>query len=103
MKLLFTLLLACSAGLAAQQIVPLAEHAQLLDPRNRPVPSGLQTCEDPDLPGIERVLSGAGSTVRIELDTVGLGSDLTDYRCIGCDDLRFGSLKLLNDTVIYTA
>ncbi|WP_116106283.1 T9SS type A sorting domain-containing protein [Lewinella sp. IMCC34191] len=103
MKLLLSLLLACSAGLAAQQIVPLAEHAQLLDGRPRHAPAGLQTCEDPDLPGIERILAGAGSTVRIDLDTAGLGSDLNDYRCIGCDEANFGTVELRNDTVIYTA
>ena len=104
MKLRLTsLLLVLAASLTGQQIVPLAGHPQQQSRPYADVPPALMTCANPDLPGIERVVTGAGSTVRIDLDTAGLGSDLTDYRCIGCDDLRFGTVSLRADTVSYTS
>ena len=97
------LLLLLCAGISAQRIVPLGEIAEQREhPYTAPV-MGLAGCTDPDLPGVERILTGAGSTVRVDLDTAGLGSDLTDYRCIGCDELRYGSVRLSVDTVFYTA
>ena len=98
----FLFLLLC-AGLPGQRIVPLGEIAEQREhPYAAPV-LARAGCTDPDLPGIERILTGAGSSVRVDLDTAGLGSDLNDYRCIGCDELRFGSVRLSADTVIYTA
>ena len=95
--------LAAGITLSAQQIVPLAEHIELRRVDEGPVPAALATCEDPDLPGIERVVSGGLNTVRVDLDTAGLGSDLNDYRCIGCDDLAFGTVTISSDTVLYTS
>ncbi|PPK87783.1 putative secreted protein (Por secretion system target) [Neolewinella xylanilytica] len=104
MKLsLLSLFLVWGALLAAQQIVPLAEHAQLRRGGDPPAPAALMTCENPDLSGIERIVAGAFNTIRVELDTAGLGSDLTDYRCIGCDEAAFGTVELRNDTVVYTS
>ena len=100
--LLFLLVTVC-VTLTAQQIVPLAENAALRRTSAGPVIAALATCEDPDLPGIERVVAGGLNTVRVDLDTAGLGSDLTDYRCIGCDDLAFGTVELRSDTVLYTS
>ena len=98
--LLFLVLGAC---LTAQQIVPLAEHAQLWRAGNESAPSALLTCENPELPGVERIIAGAFNTIRIELDTAGLGSDLTDYRCIGCAEAAYGTVELVTDTVTYTS
>ncbi|NJB86862.1 hypothetical protein GGR26_002639 [Lewinella marina] len=100
---LFPLFVLLLSPLAAQRIVPLAEHAQLFDGRPGVAASGLVVCGDPELPGVERIISGGDRSVRIDLDTAGLGSDLTDYRCIGCDDLNFGTVLLRSDTVVYTA
>ena len=99
--LLFLVVVGCS--LAAQQIVPLTERIELQRAGADPVPAALATCEDPDLPGIERVVAGDLNPVRVDLDTAGLGSDLNDYRCIGCDDLTFGTVEIRTDTVLYTS
>jgi hypothetical protein len=83
---------------SAQRIVPLGEWPLPGDPVP---PRGLIDCGNPDLTGIDPVILGQDRTVRIDLDTAGLGSDLTDYRCVGCDDLRFGTVTVSRDTVIY--
>ncbi|THH37736.1 T9SS type A sorting domain-containing protein [Neolewinella litorea] len=104
MKLyLLPLLLLLLAPLGAQHIVPLMEHAQLFDGRTQTLPAGLAVCGEVDLPGVERIVAGGNNSVKIDLDTAGLGSDLTDYRCIGCETLDFGTVVLRSDTVIYTA
>ncbi len=99
--LLPVLLLLALGGLPAQRIVPLQEHVQLR-PAHREVVSFRAECGNPDLPGIERILTSGQRTVRIDLDTVGLGSDLTDYGCIGCATARFGTVTLTADTILYT-
>ncbi len=89
-------------GLHAQRIVPLMEHPQLQEgPRPAEV-SFRAECGNPDLPGIERILTSGSRAVRIDLDTVGLGSGLSDYRCIGCSTARYGTVTLSADTVRYT-
>ncbi|WP_116127733.1 T9SS type A sorting domain-containing protein [Lewinella sp. IMCC34183] len=101
-NLLPLLLFLVAAPVAAQRLVPLLETAELRGDR-APLPAALVTCGNPDLPGVERIVTGENRTVRIELDTAGVGSDLIDYRCIGCDDLVYGSVELRLDTVTYTA
>ena len=100
--LLPLLLFLAAAPLAAQRLVPLADNPALFSGRP-PAPAALATCQNPDLTGVQRVVSGADGSLRIQLDTAGLGSDLTDYRCIGCDDLDFGTVELNLDTLLYTA
>ena len=104
MKLLLFFLLA-TTGLAAQTIVPLMERAELRHPRQQSENINFRMAcgEEVALPGVERVVTGANGMLRVDLDTVGLGSDLTDYRCIGCSTARFGTAQLQGDTVVYTA
>jgi hypothetical protein len=100
MKFFSILLVLCglTATVSGQRVVPLGEYPIA----TRAVePQGLVDCGNPDLTGIDLVVLGQDRTVRIDLDTAGLGSDLNDYRCIGCDELRFGSVTLRSDTVIY--
>ena len=101
---LFLVFLLASTGLVAQTIVPLMEQAELRRPATETVLDFRMACGDViELPGVERITTGSDRTLRVDLDTVGLGSDLNDYRCIGCETARFGTAELRNDTVIYTA
>ena len=104
MRLLFLLLCCYGAGLGAQRIVPLMERAELRSASAAAAEVAFRAaCGDVELPGVERIMTGEGRELRIDLDTTGLGSDLTDYRCIGCEDTRFGTVTIQNDTVVYTA
>ena len=98
-------LLLLSASLAAQRIVPLQEEAAQRHAPSATAAVALRTasCEGVELPGIERLVTGEGRELRIDLDTTGLGSDLTDYRCTGCETARFGTVSLRDDTLSYTA
>ncbi|CAH0998733.1 hypothetical protein LEM8419_00079 [Neolewinella maritima] len=102
--ILFFLLATC--GLAAQTIVPLQERAELRRASAGPAQAVdfRMACGDvAELPGVERLISGQNRMLRVDLDTTGLSSDLTDYRCIGCSTARFGTAELRGDTVLYTA
>lgn len=102
MQLMVLFLLISSMG-RAQTIVPLLELEQLREGKRQQELNARIVCGDEELPGIERLINGQSRTLRIDLDTVGLGSDLNDYRCIGCIDLNFGSVTINSDTVSYTA
>ncbi|MCP9236918.1 T9SS type A sorting domain-containing protein [Lewinella sp. JB7] len=100
--LLPILLLAGLQSLTAQRIVPLMEQPQLHDARRGTTVAARAVCGEPELEGVERIVTGEAGTIKIDLDTVGLGSDLNDYRCIGCTTTRYGTAVLRSDTILYT-
>lgn len=85
----------------AQRFVPLMENEQLrTSTKERPIKK--MACGTFDLVGIEQITVGESRSLRVDLDTVGLGSDLDSFLCDGCTEARFGTVELRSDTVIYT-
>ena len=102
---LSALLLLALLPLNGQQLRPLNANDRLAPPAKGSVAAELQKampCGEPvELPGITRVIVGERALLRIDLDTAGLGSNLEDIRCTGCDEAAFGTVRMRNDTVTY--
>jgi len=106
-KLLFSALyfgLAFSP-LFSQTFRPLSGYDQLLEPvSGKPRSLDKMACEAFDLSGINVVLPGNTSGIKLRPDTVALdGIGFNNYRCEGCDELDFGSAFLRNDSLFYGA
>lgn len=112
---LYTLvLLATSAALQAQELVPLAANpvlettlseAYIAESKTwRAAASALQksdcVIENPD-----EVYVTAGDTafIAIAIDTFGLGGGPGTFSCVNCQSAEFGSAALVGDTLRYTA
>lgn len=53
-------------------------------------------CEEPEDPDVVALIDNTDITVKLTLDTIGLGGDGV-YECINCDDLSFGTSYILTD------
>ncbi|SEQ35973.1 T9SS type A sorting domain-containing protein [Neolewinella agarilytica] len=87
--------------LFAQQFVPLSGY----DFPDNSLPAPLTpkvNCGDFGLDAYELFEAGESRTIKLDLDTIGLGPGIT-YSCEGCAEAAFGTAVFANDTLTYSA
>lgn len=105
LRLLYTFLLV-TAGYSvafAQTFAPLGGYNFPQERAGKPLPiTPKSDCGTFELEDLVRVLPGETELVRIGLDTIGLGNNLT-YTCTGCAAIGFGIVSFDNDTLSFAA